>query len=266
MARFALHAPLGLRSAGRIYLPAHSVRKGSEAVIPYVRLYWIERGSGFIRLAHGDQEFRQGDLLAYGPGPRSVVWTTDAAMTYRYVTFDGIAMAAIAEGLDLPRRPVRLHADLGEAFTALGRTLVRFDRTGELEASQHLYAFLISVAQQRVAAAEPLADEERWTALATRTLERLSADPSVGITQVAARLGMHRSAFTRRFARAVGQAPKAYLDRVRLRRAIQLLAGSDQPIAAVACRSGFASGHGMAKVFKRLLARAPGAFRHDAVE
>jgi len=265
MSRFALHAPLGLRSVGSIRMVPHEVRTGSEAVIPYVRLYWIEAGAGSIRLAHGEQPLRRGDLLAYGPGPRSVVRATDAGMTYRYLTFDGIAMASVAEGLDLPRRPVQLATDLAADFTALAGLLTRFDRVGELEASQQLYAFLVALSLRR-AAAEREADDAHWSTTAIRTMERLSADPAVGIQQIAVRLGMHRSAFTRRFTRAIGQSPKAYLDRLRLRRAALLLAGTTQPMDAVARRAGFPGGHSMAKVFRRLVARSPGAFRRGWVE
>ena len=260
-----LYAPLGLRGVGHVRMGPHTSRHGTEAKVPYRRLYWITEGAGFIRVDGATLPLRAGEVVLYGPGPRSLVWTDDQPMTYWVLACDGTAMAAVVDGLGLPRWPTRIKTDLSSAFAALGTSLSKFDRRAELASSKQLYTLLLSVAQS-LADASTSSANAAWEVSVTRLMERSFHNASLGIRQVAADLGMHRSAFTRRFTAAIGQSPKVYLDRLRLNRAISLLSDPRLPMDEVALRSGFATGHGMAKVFHRLMGRQPGSFRRGRAD
>lgn len=258
--RQPLFAPLGLRSVAHVRLAPRTTRTGTEAKLTYLRLYWIEEGAGFIRMDGKPKPLHAGDVVLYGPGPRSQVWTGQHAMTYRVLACDGPAMTTIADRLGLPRWPVRITADLSADFTALGASLAGFDRRAELESSKRLYAFLLTLSQC-LADSSVATVGAAWAVRVTRHMERQLTDASFGISQLATAVGMHRSAFTRRFTAVIGEKPKVYLDRLRLNRAIALLADPHLPIDEVAQQAGFATGHGMAKVFRRLMGRTPGSFR-----
>jgi AraC-like DNA-binding protein len=81
------------------------------------------------------------------------------------------------------------------------------------------------------------------------------------VAELAARAGLSRAAFARRFASLVGRPPLAYLTWWRLTVAARLLRDSDAPLAAVAERVGYGSEYAFANAFKRAFTIAPGHYR-----
>ncbi|MFC9394379.1 helix-turn-helix transcriptional regulator [Streptomyces sp. NPDC057027] len=78
---------------------------------------------------------------------------------------------------------------------------------------------------------------------------------------VAARAGLSRAAFSKRFADTVGRPPAAYLTWWRLTTAARLLRASDAPLSQVAARVGYTSPFAFANAFKRAFGTAPGRYR-----
>jgi AraC-like DNA-binding protein len=104
------------------------------------------------------------------------------------------------------------------------------------------------------------------------------ADPAVGaalhaihrdparqwtVAELGVRAGLSRAAFSRRFARCVGQPPLAYLRWWRLTTAMRLLRSSDAPLSVVASRVGYGSEFAFASAFKREFRVTPGRYRRD---
>jgi AraC-like DNA-binding protein len=81
------------------------------------------------------------------------------------------------------------------------------------------------------------------------------------VAGLAARAGLSRAAFARRFAALVGQPPLAYLTWWRMTTAARLLRDSNAPLGAVAGRIGYTSEFAFAEAFKRAYGLAPGAYR-----
>lgn len=80
------------------------------------------------------------------------------------------------------------------------------------------------------------------------------------VAGLARHAGMSRSTFAEAFTRLVGEPPLAYLTRLRMQRAVDLLrAGSG--ITDVAAQVGYASDGAFSKAFKRALGVSPGAYR-----
>ncbi|NYI89336.1 AraC-like DNA-binding protein [Amycolatopsis endophytica] len=73
--------------------------------------------------------------------------------------------------------------------------------------------------------------------------------------------GLSRTAFSRRFAAAVGQPPMSYLISWRLSRGAQLLRDTDAPLASIARRVGYATEFAFAGAFRREYGVSPGRFR-----
>ena len=96
-------------------------------------------------------------------------------------------------------------------------------------------------------------------------LERIHADPARDWTveSLAREVGLWRAAFARRFARAVGEPPLAYLTRWGMSTAGRLLRESDLTLAAVAQRVGYTSEFAFSKAFKRDFGIAPSAYRRE---
>ncbi|MEU1225786.1 AraC family transcriptional regulator [Streptomyces sp. NPDC005828] len=81
------------------------------------------------------------------------------------------------------------------------------------------------------------------------------------VTALAARAGLSRAAFSKRFADTVGRPPSAYLTWWRLTTAARLLRASDAPLSQVAARVGYTSPFAFANAFKRAFGTAPGRYR-----
>jgi AraC-like DNA-binding protein len=83
------------------------------------------------------------------------------------------------------------------------------------------------------------------------------------VQSLAARAGLSRAPFARRFAETVGSPPLTYLTWWRMTIAALLLRESDRPLRAVAARTGYVSEFAFAKAFKREFGVAPGRYREQ---
>lgn len=81
------------------------------------------------------------------------------------------------------------------------------------------------------------------------------------VTSLARRVGLSRPAFARRFREAVGESPMRHLAALRMEEAARLLVATDDGLAGVAGRVGYASEFAFNRAFKRHHGCAPGTFR-----
>ncbi|MEV1131236.1 AraC family transcriptional regulator [Agromyces sp. NPDC049794] len=98
-----------------------------------------------------------------------------------------------------------------------------------------------------------------------RAISRMHAHPDdewtlVKLARVA---NMSRSAFAERFTALVGEAPMRYLAGWRLEQARSQLTRTDDPIAAISARVGYASEAAFSRAFKRHHGMTPGAARRE---
>ncbi len=94
-------------------------------------------------------------------------------------------------------------------------------------------------------------------------LRLIRADPIArwSLAELAAQVGMSRSAFAAAFRATVGETPMQYLAGLRMARATELLRTPGLSIAEVAFQVGYGSDIAFARVFKRHYGIAPGAWR-----
>jgi transcriptional regulator GlxA family with amidase domain len=96
-----------------------------------------------------------------------------------------------------------------------------------------------------------------------RALEALEARPAERwtVARLAKVAGLSRAAFARRFAAEVGAPPLRHVAAVRMRRAAELLVGSDAALAAVAADVGYATEFALSRAFRRHMGEPPGVYR-----
>jgi AraC-like DNA-binding protein len=114
------------------------------------------------------------------------------------------------------------------------------------------------------------------TADGDRGLPAIVRDPAIGrvlrlthqrpehpwtVGALAKEAHLSRSAFAVRFKMRVGNTPQSYLQRYRFSKAVQLLRTTDAKIHDIARRVGYDSESSFSKAFKRLMGKAPGAYR-----
>ncbi|MFJ6759341.1 AraC family transcriptional regulator [Streptomyces sp. NPDC091273] len=99
--------------------------------------------------------------------------------------------------------------------------------------------------------------------VAAAALRALHADPAAPWTneRLAAQAGVSRPTLARRFTSLVGRPPMAYLTWWRLSLAAAALRDSEEPLAAVARRVGYASPYALSHAFSREFGTTPGRYR-----
>lgn len=103
--------------------------------------------------------------------------------------------------------------------------------------------------------------------LVGETLRLMHDDPARPwtVAQLAAKVGVSRSAFARRFTTLVGQPPLAYLTHWRMTIAADLLVEPEATIAGVARRVGYADAFNFSAAFKRVKGMSPSNHRAQLV-
>lgn len=91
-------------------------------------------------------------------------------------------------------------------------------------------------------------------------------DPNCSVEGLAERLDLSRITLYRAVRHRCGCTPKEYLDRRRLREALNLLHDTQLPIREIARRSGYAHSSYFIRVFHRKMKTSPGEFRRAAPE
>ncbi|GAA1530359.1 AraC family transcriptional regulator [Actinomadura kijaniata] len=81
------------------------------------------------------------------------------------------------------------------------------------------------------------------------------------VASLAARAGLSRAAFAKRFRSTVGRPPLRYLTWWRMTVAARLLRASDAPLSQVAAETGYSSEFAFANAFRREHGTAPGRYR-----
>lgn len=117
--------------------------------------------------------------------------------------------------------------------------------------------------------AQLLGDPEAATAppgiaAARRLAERDFAD-GIDVADLARAAGMSRHHFARTFARHVGSPPSEWLTDLRMREATRLLRSTDEPVAAIGRRCGFADPAYFCRAFRRRIGLSPGEFRSSGM-
>jgi AraC-like DNA-binding protein len=86
------------------------------------------------------------------------------------------------------------------------------------------------------------------------------------VADLADKVMMSRSAFAARFTASLGEPPMAYLTRIRMNRAAELVARSDQSLASIAISLGYTSFSSFTHLFKRWHGAPPGRYRKQPKE
>ncbi|MFC7920952.1 AraC family transcriptional regulator [Streptomyces cinereoruber] len=175
----------------------------------------------------------------------------------------------LPEIIHLPANPAR-HPELASAVLLLRAELER-PRPGSAGIVPALIDSLLLYILRAWLEQGPAAQAGGWAAALGDTgvapaLAAIHAKPDARWTveSLAARAGLSRAAFARRFNDLVGEPPMAYLTRWRMTTAARLLRESEAPLSTVAARTGYGSEYAFAKAFKREYGQAPGGYRREA--
>ncbi|WP_338552715.1 AraC family transcriptional regulator [Paenibacillus sp. KS-LC4] len=132
--------------------------------------------------------------------------------------------------------------------------------TDPLIASSYVYQFVTELARMQVTT---LRDRENWSLsirLAAEFIEHHYAQ-MISMDQLSEHVSLSKYHLIRRFSASTGLTPGAYLTRVRIEKAMELLRGTSLSMEAIAERIGYSSGSYFIKAFRSLTGLTPGEFR-----
>lgn len=100
-----------------------------------------------------------------------------------------------------------------------------------------------------------------------RAIDYIAANfrSDVSLLQLAEASGLSTSRLIQLFRKVTGKSPYAYVITQRINRAIQLIEGSDMPLAVIALEAGFSDQQHMTHAFCKNLGRSPASFRNKIV-
>ena len=140
---------------------------------------------------------------------------------------------------------------------------LREARPGGSLMAQHL-AHMMLVQTLRLYLSQQSSVEIGWfAALAdpqlSAVLGAIHSDPAHDwrLDELAARAGMSRTVFARRFRERVGETPVAYVTRWRMMRAAERLISSREPLVRIARSAGYESENSFNTAFRRVMGRSP---------
>jgi len=155
------------------------------------------------------------------------------------------------------------------ATVALLINEVANDRAGSDRIVEYLVkALILQVTQDRSSRQSPARNSSELKLgdkVVTRALGLMHSRPDVSwtVASLAESVGLSRSAFAARFAKAVGVTPVTYLRRERMRQAAELLQDEDLGIKEIASLVGYESESAFSSAFKHWCGATPGSLRHE---
>ncbi|MGY5049417.1 AraC family transcriptional regulator [Streptomyces sp. 900105755] len=281
------HAPWGMRFAASEGAGFHVVLGGSAWLLPAVGEPVALGPGDVVFLAHGHghalasgpdvplQDVRPGPDGRWPEPPRTAregepdtvllcgAYQLDRSRAHRL-------LSELPEVVHLPAR-VGAHRSLRAAVELLGMELEERQPGADAIVTSLLDTLLLYILRawwQRERGGE---EGRGWSAAladpavsaALRAVHRDPAHPWT-VAELAARGGLSRAAFARRFTALVGEPPLAYLTWWRMTSAGRLLRDATLTLRQVAERTGYTSEFAFAKAFKREYGTAPGQYRRAA--
>lgn len=127
-------------------------------------------------------------------------------------------------------------------------------------ASSCVYQFATELARMQVSTRK---ERENWPENIQRAAEFIESHYArmVSIDQLSEQVSLSKYHLIRRFSASTGLTPGAYLTRVRIEKAMELLRGTSLSIETIAGQIGYSSGSYLIKAFRSLTGLTPGEFR-----
>lgn len=236
----------------------------------------VVAGRGQQRVGQAIRPFRAGEVFLFGPGIRHCAWAADPADG----PHDRVVLQIPGEALGIAWLELPELAPIRELFAASRRGLVVAPEAGGpviaaagrvpgSSGPARLTALLDCLLELAAAPAEPLlpyaGDEGAAPGGALvaelRTWLEANAGRHISLAEAAAQAGMHPQSFARFFRRETGHSLVGFISHLRVDRACELLARSDQPVTDIAMQVGFGSLAQFNRTFAKLRRMSPSAYR-----
>ena len=233
-------------------------------------IHTVISGKGVYETGGQRYELGPGDIfLAYPHTTISYCADRTEPWMYYWVGFNGSDAAYILDCAGFsPQNPVmraapfakELRDALLQIYDARGNTLAH-----SVKMTGRLYGALSLFLENGV---QPAAETDVLASYTRQAVEYINYRYSYPITvdDIAAYVGISRSHLYRAFRAVLGQSPKTYLSKFRIKQACLLLERQELSVASIAQSVGYESGLYFSKVFHRIKGTTPTEYARQAAE
>jgi len=248
--------PLGARSVGH-YLVQPGYRD-HVLVKQFVQVFWGITGTGALVINGMECKLQPRQIAIYFPGMRHEVYALNKEWEYCWWTMDGPLATSITTSFGLVAGVYSAGPAPLPLLRHLEGAIRNQSQAAERQASAIAYQLLtMAVSGRRTR------NEDPWANEAVRIIHHEWNQSQLCVKQLADRLHVHRSSLSRRFEKAVGIPPVAYLVRLRVQNALSMLKQTEKPIAEVAALCGYNDPNYFARLMHRYTGLSPRRFRSE---
>ncbi|MBA2681866.1 MAG: helix-turn-helix transcriptional regulator [Ktedonobacteraceae bacterium] len=261
----ATHRQLGLLCTGVGGFTHKTVTCPPRRLSCYAAV-WISNGTGWLETSATPQRIQivSGTLFWLFPGVTHTYAPDAGGWTEQWTLFEGPLMASF-ERLDFlsPAQPAQFVGNSGAIETIFAQLYTDFQESGPLTGvlSASLIHRLIIVVHQLAIEMQTEHDPVARAVQSSRAWLDEHAFEVCSLEELAADCNMGYSTFRRHFKSLVGCSPKEYILRLRLRRAKELLAFTQQNVVEIARHVGFADSFYFSRLFHEKEGISPSLFR-----
>lgn len=246
--------PFGARSVGHYLVPSNY--RENAVVKHFVQVFWGITGTGALVINGAERRLQPRQIAVYFPGMRHEVSALNEEWEYCWWTMDGPLATSVTTSFGLTAGVY----NAGTAPLPLLRRMESTIRSQSLAAERQASAIAYQLLTMAVSGRRTR-NEDHWANEAVRIIHREWNQPQLCVKQLADRLHLHRSSLSRRFEKAVGIPPVAYLVRLRVQNALSMLKHTEKPIAEVAGLCGYNDPNYFARLLHSYTGLSPRRFR-----
>jgi AraC-like DNA-binding protein len=252
----AANIPLGARSVGHFLVRKGYHLRGGER--DFTQIFWCVEGKGFFIVDGVNWEIGPEWTVVYWPAMRHEFYAHSDLWECRWWTLDGDLAIPCAEAFGLlPGVYKSGPAPLG-IFAELTGEIVDNTVAGQRQAGVIVYKLLSTAAVfNPVKPANPIIDN------ALKIIHHDWNLPELKVDELAKRLHLNRSVFSRKFKSVTGKAPEKYLLDLRVKNALLMLRESSQPIREIAYACGWEDPNYFSRYIRQATGHSPRVYRHS---
>lgn len=253
--------PFRLHSLGR-----YKLSPGFESfsfITDFVQCLWCTGGEGIIMMNRQERVLRSGCAAFYLPGMHHFYHSRNQWWNMIWFAIDGPLAASIltafgfaAEIYPVGRPPMPL-------FRALEKSIQSSARAAAFRSAEITFQLLSHMAQRL----SP--DQKHGDPLAKLVIDKIHVawnSPGLNIKTLSSDLHQNRFVITRRFKKAIGIVPSAYIHQLRLQHAVTMLKSTHEPLGNIARACGFTDSRYLSRLLRRKLGVTPDLLRNNPEE
>ena len=162
----------------------------------------------------------------------------------------------LMEKYDKEKHLVVAVKDAGADKTAVEVAEKAAEETVVVDGQQPLQADSRSVGEESLSE-----EDQRFMQCVVEFVEQHIDNSDLSVTELAAKLNVSKSGLNRKLKNLLGVAPKEFINKARMNRAVALLQHSDLPVKEIAYRCGFSDQNYFGKCFRAAMGVSPSEYR-----